>query len=190
MHSSFYIAVIILLSFCGIAFFAHVSCIREHVFAVDEAIPCLNNYLLAFEHIQEVNTVKEGHVNYNYSVTDWIRTVCCAHQTKRDCTKELAQRHCGNEAARAFDIFFEQMHFGFFATICRRTELDPNSVQCVQALPTRGQQPKGLRSHSAVSKLLVSYFPFNYVTQSQRDLIHQLYRKRLIEKEMSANAHN
>lgn len=163
-----------------LVFFVHSECIRDHVFATDGAIPCLNNYLLAFEHVQEASSVPGGG---NFSLLDWARTVCCAHQMKRTCTNKLALDNCGSEAAEAFDIFFEQIHFGFFTMLCRPlTGLEPGSAACTRALPNRGQQPKGLRSTSAVSKMLVSYFPFNYVTEAKRSQIQARYRKRLQAK--------
>lgn len=165
-----------------LVFFVHSECIRDHVFATDGAIPCLNNYLLAFEHVQEASSIPGG----NFSLLDWARSVCCAHQTKRSCTNKLALDNCGSEAAEAFDIFFEQIHFGFFTMLCRPlTGLEPGSLECARALPNRGQQPKGLRSSSAVSKMLVSYFPFNYVTEAKRSQIQARYRKRLQAKTAS-----
>ncbi|KAH9402006.1 hypothetical protein TYRP_016577 [Tyrophagus putrescentiae] len=190
-------------------FFEHGLCLRENVFATDRAIPCLNNYLLAFEHVQEAGSrlpmVLDDHPNSSspsspsnssasasFSPTDWIRSICCAHQLKRQCTDKLARESCGPEAATAFDLFFEQIHFGFFTILCRpATAYDPESASCRAALPNRGQKPKGLRSGSAVSQLLVSYFPFNYVTVAKRKQIFDVYSRRLeSEKSMGKPGEN
>lgn len=77
------------------------------MFAVDDAINCLNNYLLAFEHVQtwtngKLNSIK----NNKHLIANWL---CSSNQTN-----DLARRYCGIEAADAFNTFFEQIDFGFF----------------------------------------------------------------------------
>ncbi len=123
---------------------------------VDDAIPCLNNYLLAFEHL-----VSEGE-------HEWRSTLCCAHKRKELCTDALALDHCGPEAREYFEIFFDKIHFGFFEIVCANTQFDPESDQCKKALPNAGQKPKALKSKSYISKMLYNFFPFNYVPIARR----------------------
>ena len=129
----------------------------------DEAIPCLNNYLLAFEHL-----ATDGE-------HDWVATLCCAHKRKEICTDTLALDHCGQEASKYYEIFFDQIHFGFFELFCGDgDDLDPESEVCEKALPNAGQKPKGLKSKSYISKMLYRFFPFNYVPIAKR---HKFWSK-------------
>ena len=139
------------------AYVAHGQCIYDNVIGVDDAIPCLNNYLLAFEHLAGEDK------------PDWQSTLCCAHKRKELCTDALALEHCGTEAREYFEIFFDQIHFGFFEMVCSNgDQLDPNSEQCRKALPNADQKPKGLKSKSYISKMLYRFFPFNYVPTAKR----------------------
>ncbi|CAG2174808.1 unnamed protein product [Oppiella nova] len=136
---------------------SHGQCIYENVIGVDAAIPCLNNYLLAFEHL-----ATDG-------VHDWRSTLCCAHRRKELCTDALALDNCGPEARQKFEVFFDQIHFGFFEMVCSfGEELDPKSDQCVKAFPNADQEPRGLKSKSYISKMLYRFFPFNYVPMDKR----------------------
>jgi len=138
------------------AYLKHGQCIYDNVIGVDDAIPCLNNYLLAFEHL-----ASDGE-------HEWRSTICCAHKRKELCTDALAIDHCGSEAREYFEIFFDKIHFGFFDIVCANTDFKPDSEQCEKALPNAGQKPKGLKSKSYISKMLFNYFPFNYVPIAKR----------------------
>ena len=125
---------------------------------MDDAIPCLNNYLLAFEHL----ATGEGD-------GDWQSTLCCAHKRKELCTDALALGNCGEEARKWFEVFFDQIHFGFFELVCSNgNETDVNSDVCRKALPNADLKPKGLKSKSYISKMLYKMFPFNYVPLAKR----------------------
>lgn len=175
-------------------YFKHAQCYREHVFAQDEAMPCLNNYLLGFEQIERTlsgggKTQTEGDKSGETSFMTWRNIVCCSHERKRECTRQLASKHCGKSAPEPFDSFFEQIHFGFFEILCNIGPImKPDSQQCnTSPMPDWQAEPEGLQSHSAVSRLLVSYFPFNYVSLDKRNQIHQLYRKLKLNKLKESN---
>ncbi|XP_054163790.1 uncharacterized protein LOC128961565 [Oppia nitens] len=136
----------------------HGQCIHDNVIGVDNAIPCLNNYLLAFDHLATSDT------------DDWFSTLCCAHKRKELCTDRLALDHCGSEARQYFEIFFDQIHFGFFEMVCGSDQhIDPQSERCHKALPNADQKPTGLKSDSAISRMLYRFFPFNYVPINRRN---------------------
>lgn len=135
----------------------HGQCIHENVIGVDDAIPCLNNYLLAFEHLATPGEHR------------WHRTLCCAHIRKERCTDKLALTHCGDEAENSFRVFFDKMHFGFFSAVCPAdTPYDPDSDLCREAFPNADHKPKANKSKSYVAKMLYNFFPFNYVPVAQR----------------------
>lgn len=124
---------------------------------VDEAIPCLNNYLLAFEHL----ATDEPH--------DFIATICCAHMRKEKCTDQLARQHCGLETEKIFREFFNKIHFGFFSIFCwNRKDFQVDSELCKIEFPNAGTKPKTPKSKSSIAKMLYKNFPFNYIKLSKR----------------------
>lgn len=167
-------------------------------------MPCLNNYLLAFEHIERTLTTLISTTNDNKgaklnstsnehnNIMTWRSIICCAHEKKRECTRTLSAQYCGPKSPEPFDRFFEQIHFGFFEILCTIGPImKPSSTECNdQTMPNWNQAPKGLQSHSAVSRLLVTYFPFNYVSLEKRNQIHRLYRKLKLQKLKNGNGVN
>jgi len=157
-------------------FLKYSPCINEKVLTKKNYhTKCVNDIFVAIDKGQQIyNKTLEDENLFNLEkssakgVSDTILDLtCCSYNRFDDCSQELVNKACGNEAVDSLKDFMKKTFGVSINMICPRSMFNPKEETCTSVLPPHGEKPKGKLSDNPLGKYMLNYmnYIFNFKEQ-------------------------